>query len=96
MGGAWERKMRSICKILRALQGQLVSDEMLQTFMVEVTGILHSWPLMPGSSNPKDLEPHTPNHLLLLRANPSLPAGSFGKEDSYSYSTCPTYSGGAG
>ena len=36
------------------------------------------------SSDPKNLEPLTPNHLLLLRSNPSLPVGSFAKEDSYS------------
>ena len=57
---------------------------MLRTVRAEVTGILNRWPLMPGSSNPKDLEPYTRNHLLLLRANPSLPVRSFGKEDSYS------------
>ena len=85
MGGAWERIIRSIRKILRALLGQqLVSDEMLQTLMAEVTGILNSRPLTPVSSDPKDLEPLTPNHLLLLRANPNLPVGSFGKEDGYS------------
>ena len=85
MGGAWERIIRSIRKILKALLGQqLVTDEMLQTLMAEVAGILNSRPLTPVSSDPKDLEPLTPNHLLLLRSNPSLPVGSFGKEDSYS------------
>ena len=85
MGGAWERIIRSIRKILKALLGQqLVTDEMLQTLMAEVAGILNSRPLTPVSSDPRDLEPLTPNHLLLLRSNPSLPVGSFGKEDSYS------------
>ena len=85
MGGAWERIIRSIRKILKALLGQqLVTDEMLRTLMAEVAGILNSRPLTPVSSDPKDLEPLTPNHLLLLRSNPSLPVGSFGKEDSYS------------
>ena len=85
MSGAWERIIRSIRKILRALLGQqLVTDEMLQTLMAEVAGILSSRPLTLVSSDPKDLEPLTPNHLLLLRSNLSLPVGSFGKEDSYS------------
>ena len=85
MGGAWERIVRSIRKILKALLGQqLVTDEMLQTLMAEVAGILNSRPLTPVSSDPKDLEPPTPNHLLLLRSKPSLPVGSFAKEDSYS------------
>ena len=74
MGGVWERIIRSIRKILIALLGQqLVTDEMLQTLMAEVAGILNSRPLPPLSSDPKDLEPLIPNHLLLLRSNPSLP-----------------------
>ena len=85
MGGAWERMIRSVRKILRVLlEQQLVSDEMLQTLMSEVQGILNSRPLTPVSSDPKDLEPLTPNHLILLRANPNLPPGVFNKEDVYS------------
>jgi len=85
MGGAWERTIRSIRKILRALLGQqLISDEMLRTLMSEVQGILNSRPLSPVSSDPKDLEPLTPNHLLLLRSNPNLPPGIFSKDDVYS------------
>ena len=85
MGGAWERTIRSICKILRALLGQqLVSDEMLRTLMSEVEGILNGRPLTPVSSDPKDLDPLTPNHLLLLRANPNLPPGVFNTEEMYS------------
>ena len=46
MGIAWERIIRSIHKILRALLGQqLVTDEMLQTLIAEVAGILNSRPL---------------------------------------------------
>ena len=85
MGGAWERMIRSVRKILRVLlEQQLVSDEMLQTLMSEVQGILNSRPLTPVSRDPKDLEPLTPNHLILLRANPNLPPGVFNKEDVYS------------
>jgi len=77
--------IRSIRKILRALLGQqLVSDETLQTLMSEVEGILNGRPLTPVSSNPKDLDPLTPNHLLLLRANPNLPPGVFSKKEMYS------------
>ena len=85
MGGAWERTIRSIRKILRVLLGQqLVSDEMLRTLMSEVEGILNSRPLTPVSSDPKDLDPLTPNHLLLLKANPNMPPGVFNKEEMYS------------
>ena len=84
MGGVWERVIRSIRKILTALLGQqLVNEEMLGTLMAEVQGILNSRPLTPVSSDPKDLEPLTPNHLLLLRANPNLPPGVFAKEDTH-------------
>ena len=84
MGGEWERVIRSICKILTVLLGQqLVNEEMLRTLMAEVQGILNSRPLTPVSNNPKDLELLTPNHLLLLRANPNLPPGVFAKEDTY-------------
>ena len=85
MGGVWERVIRSVHKILRALLGeQIVSDESLRTLMTEVQGILNSRPLTPVSSDPRDLEPITPNHLLLLRSNPNLPPGVFSKEDIYS------------
>ena len=84
MSGAWERTIRSVRKILRALLGQqLVSDEMLRTLMSEVEGILNGRPLTPVSSDPKDLDPLTPNRLLLLRANPNLPPGVFSKEEMY-------------
>ena len=75
--------------------------KLLQILMAEVAGILNGRNLTPVSSDPKDLEPLTANHLLSLRSNPSLPVGSFGKEDSYSKrpcdrcSTSQTYSGTA-
>ena len=80
-----KRGKESIRKILIALLGQqLFTDEMLHTLMAEVAGILNSRPLTLLSSDPKDLEPLTPKHLLSLRSNPSKPVGSFGKEDNCS------------
>ena len=85
MGGVWECVIGSICKILLALLGQqLVNEEMLHTAMAEAQGILYSRPLAPVSGDPKDLEPLTPNHLLLLQGNPNLPPGVFTEEDTYS------------
>ena len=76
-----KRGKESIRKILIALLGQqLFTDEMLQTLMAEVAGILNSRPLTLVSSNPKDLEPLTPKHLLSLRSNPSKRVGSFGRK----------------
>ena len=76
-----KRGKESIRKILIALLGQQIfTDEMLQTLMAEVAGILNSRPLTLVSSNPKDLEPLTPKHLLSLRSNPSKRVGSFGRK----------------
>lgn len=41
-------------------------------------------PLTKLSDDPRDLEPLTPNHLLLLRYGPKAPPGVFSKEDNYS------------
>ncbi|XP_078344112.1 uncharacterized protein LOC144629777 [Oculina patagonica] len=84
MGGVWERVIRSVRKILRVLlREQLVSGEALRTLIAEVQGILNSRPLTPVSDSPLDLEPLTPNHLLLLRSNMNVSPGVFVKDDLY-------------
>ena len=45
--------------------GALVRLETLRTVFAEVTSILNSRPICPSSDDPNDLEPLTPNHLLL-------------------------------
>ena len=75
IGGAWERLKRSTCRILHALtKEQILTDEILNTLLIEVESILNSQPLVPsvtfGLSHD---EPLTPNPLLLLRGNPTLP-----------------------
>lgn len=66
MGGAWER-IRSVRQILKALlKEQIVCDEVLSTVMAEATNILNDRPLTRNSSDPRDEEPLTPNHLLQL------------------------------
>lgn len=73
MGGIWERVIRSIRRILKALlQEQVVNDEALLTFMVEVERILNDRPLVRQENHPDDLDPLTPNKLLLLRQSPSF------------------------
>ena len=52
--------------------------------MSEVEGILNNRPLTPASSDPKDFDPLTPNHLLLLRANPNLSSGIFNRDEIHS------------
>ena len=82
MGGAWERMIRSVRQILKAiLKEQLVSDEVLSTVMSEAVNILNSRPLTRNSDSALDEQPLTPNHLLHLRPCPALPPGIFDKDD---------------
>ena len=82
MGGAWERMIRSVKRILKAiLKEQLVSDEVLSTVMAEAVNILNSRPLTRNSDSVLDEQPVTPNHLLHLRPCPDLPPGIFDKDD---------------
>ncbi|PIK37642.1 hypothetical protein BSL78_25513 [Apostichopus japonicus] len=86
MGGIWERMIRSVRRILVNLLSQkTVTDEALLTLMTEVEAILNGRPLTPLSMDPKDEEPLTPNHLLLLRSNPNTSPGLFVKEDGYNH-----------
>ena len=45
MGGAWERMIRSVCKILIALTRDL-NDDAFSTFMTEVQGVLNLRPFV--------------------------------------------------
>ena len=84
MGGIWERQIRTVRKVLKAVMlEQVVEDEALATLLCLVEGIINGRPLTTVSSDPTDLEPLTPNHLLMLRAGPVLPPGVFTKEDVY-------------
>ena len=49
--------------------------------MCEVEAMVNGRPITKVSDDPCDLEPLTPNHLLLLRAGPSVPSGTFSKQD---------------
>ena len=81
-GGVWERLVRSAKKALKiTLNGQLVNDETLHTFMVEVESLLNSRPLTHVSIDVRDPEPITPNHFLLGRNSPNIPPGVFDDQD---------------
>ncbi|XP_044165760.1 uncharacterized protein LOC122949774 [Acropora millepora] len=87
MSGVWERLVRSVKKAMKAVLGSrsaLVDLEALRTVFAEVTSILNSRPICSSSDDPKDMEPLTPNHLLLQRRNLFVPPGIFAKEDVYS------------
>ena len=84
-GGVWERLIRSTHKILAGLtKEQILDNESLQTLMCEAESIINGRPLTKVSDDPKDLEPLTPNHLLLLRRDTPLPPGLFVKSDNLS------------
>ena len=67
-GGAWERQIRTVRKILNALlTEQAFTDETLHTLLCEVECIMNNRPLTPVSADHRDELPLTPNHLLHLR-----------------------------
>lgn len=84
-GGVWERLIRLAKKILYSvLKEQNLDDEGLHTALCEVEAIMNDRPITTVTSDPNDLEPLTPNHLLLLKSNPVMPPGLFEKKDNYS------------
>ena len=85
-GGVWERLIRLVKKILTSvLKEQRLDEEALQTAFCEVEAIMNDRPITTVTSDPNDLEPLTPNHLLLLKTKPVMPPGLFQKIDLYSH-----------
>lgn len=83
-GGAWERIIRMIRKILcSVLRQQTLTDEGLQTVLCEAEAMLNDRPITKLSEEPNDLEALTPNHLLLMKGKPILPPGLFDQRDLY-------------
>ncbi|XP_046347391.2 uncharacterized protein LOC124128018 [Haliotis rufescens] len=73
-GGVWEREIKSVKYGLRvALGDQTVTEPVLRTILAEVAGILNSKPLAYISSDVRDVDPVTPNILLIGRHDASLP-----------------------
>ncbi|XP_078357279.1 uncharacterized protein LOC144642164 [Oculina patagonica] len=83
-GGVWERCIRTVRKVMKALmKEQVLDDKGLETLMCEVEAIINGRPITKLSDDPRDAEPLTPNHLLLLRTGPKVPPGNFTKHDNY-------------
>lgn len=81
-GGTWEREIRSVKTALyRVVGSQAVTEEVLHTVLLEVEGMLNAKPLGYVSSNPKDLDPVTPNFLLMGRRDGSLPQAVYPKSE---------------
>lgn len=73
-GGTWEREIRSLKSALHVTLGsQSVTEETLRTVLTEIEGILNSKPLAYASSDVADVDPVTPNSLLMGRPDSSLP-----------------------
>ena len=84
MGGVWERQIRTLRRTLAGLTSeQVLTHEALETLLVMAEGIVNNRPLTAVSSDPKDLEPLTPNHLLIHRRS-AAPIGLFNEKDMHS------------
>ena len=84
-GGVWERLIRTIRKVLTAIlhKNARLTDDSLHTFFCEVENVVNGRPLTKCSSDVNDETPLTPNHLLILGGNMSLPIGVFHDSDKY-------------
>lgn len=83
-GGVWERVIRMVRSVLTSvLHLQTLDDDGLHTVLCEVEAILNGRPLTKLSDDPADLEPLTPNHILLMKGKPVLAPGLFTKDDVY-------------
>ena len=81
-GGTWGRLVQCSKKTLKAiLKDRVVPKEALRNALVEAEGILNSQPITHVSSNARDIKALTPNHLLLLRANPSYEDANVGDRE---------------
>jgi hypothetical protein len=83
-GGCWKRQIRTVRKVLAGLtRQQILTDETLSTLLCIAESIVNNRPITTVSTDPRDLEPLTPNHLLLLRPVTS-PRGLFEESDVHS------------
>ncbi|XP_067635117.1 uncharacterized protein [Eurosta solidaginis] len=77
MGGAWERLVRSVKKVLfEILPSTSFTDESLRSALSEVEFILNARPLTFVSLESSDDEALTPNHLLIGSSDGYKPIGS--------------------
>ena len=74
-GGLFERNIRTIRRVLCAILGaQLhLRDEILDTVFCHCENIVNSRPMSYCSDDPMDVDPITPNHILLLQGNYAFP-----------------------
>ncbi|XP_078495525.1 uncharacterized protein LOC144750934 [Ciona intestinalis] len=84
MGGAWERMIRSVRRVLLSLSAQRpLTDDELQTLLLEAEAILNSRPLTPVTIDRDSELPLTPNHLLRVKPTADLPPTLTREKDCY-------------
>ena len=83
-GRVWERCIRTTRKVIKAvIREQILDDEGINTLMCEVEAIINGRPITKLFYDPRDMEPLTPNHLLMLRAGLTVPPATLTKQDIY-------------
>lgn len=83
-GGVWEMLVSSRRKVVNiVVREQVLNDDCLHTLFCEIEAIFNDRPITANSDVLSDLEPFTPNHLLLMKRKPNLPSGIFSKTDNY-------------
>jgi len=85
MGGAWERQIRTIRKVITGLlpRNSRLTDEILSTLFCEVESIVNSRPLTKSSQDIRDASALTPAHLLIGRGVSAVVPGQFTQADTY-------------
>ena len=89
-GGAWERKIGAVRRILDAtlqqLGDRLLSRDEFSTLLQEAAAIVNNTPMYEVSSDPNDEIPISPAMLLTLRTNPNpLQIDTFTQRDLLAY-----------
>lgn len=73
-GGIWEAGVKSVkFHLKRVINNASLTFEEFYTLLTQVEAILNSRPLFPMSTDPSDLSPITPAHLLVGRSLTTIP-----------------------
>ena len=87
-GGAFEREIRTVRKILNSLLCEFsnkikITDDLLSTLFCEVENILNCRPLTIVTTDADDQVPLTANDILRLDSGDTFPLGTYEQSDSY-------------